>query len=201
MTNGMKEGTYFQEASSFEEAQKILGEMINLEQPASESVTRRALVDQHYAFYLICTKDIPGLQKKLLQDPRNKAFETNDFCEHEKRREPEEAKTKLDNIQLVHKAAKSFAEWGKAGFKVAQQSIIQKRLAACRKCEYFTDPPKSIIYQGIKVITGKDDKICSECGCLVSKKVMLPSEQCPKQDPLQPCLSRWGEAWELKRTI
>lgn len=198
MASGMNVDNYFPKASSFEEAQQILGEMINLEQPASESVTRRALADHHYAFYLICTKDIPELQEKLLQDPRNEEFEANDLLKLEKRTVPGDAETKLDNIQLVRKAAKSFTVWGKAGFKLALQGIIEKRLAVCEKCEFFTDPPKTIIYQGLKVITGKDEKICSECGCLVSKKVMLPNEQCPKQDPSQPGLSLWGEVWSEK---
>lgn len=201
MAKEMNTEAYFQEASSFEEAQEILGKMINLGQPASESVTRRALVDRHYAFYLNFTKDIPELQKKLLQDPKNQAFKAGNHDNFESQAHSKEAEIKLNNTQLVRKATKSFMAWGKTGFKVAEQSLIDKRLAACERCESFTDSPKTLIYQGLKVITGKYEKICSECGCLVSKKVMLPSERCPKQNPLQPNLSLWGEAWCEKEQL
>jgi len=183
------------DSQTLEKSQQILGELINLGQPASEAVTRRALADQRYAHYLLITKDIPELRDKLLLDPRNESFESDGSRSDGLKEVQSSVDGPSGNIELIFRTTSSFLAWGKSGFKLADQNLLDKRLQACERCEFLTDPPKKLIYLGLELVTGKRDKICKACGCFVKKKAMLPSEKCPKQDPVQPNLSRWGELW------
>jgi hypothetical protein len=181
---------------SLESSQKLLGELINLGKPASEAVTRRAIADQKYAQYLLMTKDIPELRDKLLLDPRNDAFQGEGGILNEDLAAGGQASDcQPGTSKLLSRATVSFVTWAKSGFKLADQNLLAKRLQACWVCEFLTDPPKTMIYQGVEVVTGKHEKICSACGCFVNKKAALATERCPKQDPDQTNKSRWGDTW------
>lgn len=188
--------TRLQDTSTLDEAQQLLGEMINLGQPASPLVTQRALVDPQYAFYLETTQHIPELQDKLLRDPRNETFGSEGHGGVGITDELRSVVPKSGNIELISRATKAFVGWGKTGFRLAEKNLVDARLKACGQCEFLTDPPKTVIYQGIQVVTGKDEKICSACGCFIKRKAKVPSEKCPKQDPNQPSFSRWGDTWK-----
>ena len=153
-------------------------------------------------------EDSPDLQKQLFQDKRNEAYQKTDVSvpKTDGARDTTDAKGSAaiaappgvpdrSNMELMSKATKALFAWGKTGFQRADEATIERRWAACQACEFLTDPPQTMMYQGIKLLAGKETKICSACGCAANKKVMLPTEKCPKQDPENPELSRWGEPW------
>jgi hypothetical protein len=66
----------------------------------------------------------------------------------------------------VVKFAKSMVTWAGNGFKKVQQHVYEKRLAICRKCQFWQENGN----MGM----GK----CLKCGCGKGKH-WLPHEQCP----------------------
>ena len=72
--------------------------------------------------------------------------------------------------QTVSRQAKQFAgsmaTWAGSGFKKVQQHVYEKRLAICRKCQFWQENGN----MGM----GK----CLKCGCGKGKH-WLPHEQCP----------------------
>ena len=62
--------------------------------------------------------------------------------------------------------AKSMAMWAGSGFKKVQQHVYEKRLAICRKCQFWQENGN--------LGMGK----CLKCGCGKGKH-WLPHEQCP----------------------
>ena len=182
-------------AESIEEVQIILGDILCLGGPANEAVARRAVADHNYLIYLEYTKDIPSLKTKILEGVGNQCTGSSHSNALSERREPVVASESPGNVHLIGRAAIAFVSWGATGFKVAEESTIATRTSACERCEYYVDPPSTLVYRGVKLLTGKSEKICSECGCLVSKKVLIPGERCPKQDACNPNVSRWGDPW------
>lgn len=73
------------------------------------------------------------------------------------------------NMSILKKASnlsKSMATWAGSGFKKVQQHVYEKRLAICRKCQFWEEKGN----MGM----GK----CLKCGCGKGKH-WLPHEQCP----------------------
>ena len=66
----------------------------------------------------------------------------------------------------VIKFAKSMVTWAGSGFKKVQQHVYERRLAICRKCQFWQENGN----MGM----GK----CLKCGCGKGKH-WLPHEQCP----------------------
>jgi hypothetical protein len=66
----------------------------------------------------------------------------------------------------IVKFAKSMATWAGSGFKKVQQHVYEKRLAICRKCQFWQENGN--------LGMGK----CLKCGCGKGKH-WLPHEQCP----------------------
>lgn len=64
------------------------------------------------------------------------------------------------------KFAQSMAHWMGNGFKKVQQHVYEKRLAICRKCQFWEEKGN--------LGMGK----CLKCGCGKGKH-WLPHEQCP----------------------
>ena len=78
-----------------------------------------------------------------------------------------EAYAKLMNKgKPIVKFAKSMATWAGSGFKKVQQHVYEKRLAICRKCQFWQENGN--------LGMGK----CLKCGCGKGKH-WLPHEQCP----------------------
>ena len=69
-------------------------------------------------------------------------------------------------IRKVSNLSKSMATWAGNGFKKVQQHVYEKRLAICRKCQFWQENGN----MGM----GK----CLKCGCGRGKH-WLPHEQCP----------------------
>ena len=161
--------------------------------------------NQKYGF----REDNTEWQQQLLEDRRTKISQKAGFSVPRADESVDTTDTKTStsattspavpghgNIELIGKATKALFAWGKTGFQRADEEVVKRRWAACQGCDFLTDPPKTMMYQGIKLLAGKGTKICSACGCVANKKVTLPTEKCPKQDPDNPNLSRWGEPWK-----
>ncbi len=173
------------QAPTFALACARLGTLIGLPGPAKPEVTNRALKDPDFAKALIASRKIPALRALLLSQPGNANF-------HPDHPEPDRTPS---TMELTGKAIAATLKWGMEGLKHAKPWVIEKRLTACKVCEFAADAPDTLIYNGAKVVVGKQARICTLCSCLINTKAAMASESCPKQDATNPELSRWGEAW------
>ena len=188
--------TAFRNAMLVADAQVILADLIGSPAPAPVWLTLRALNDQQFLYYLISTNDIPSLRSKLLGEDAS----SGSSATWPSRLRPVSAAESPQirhkhNYSVAKKAFTSLVEWGRTGFRVVDEALRLKRLAACNQCVYLRDPPPSAVYGGLKLIFGSKEKMCSACGCLVSKKVVMAHEKCPVQDPVNPAFSMWNEPW------
>ncbi|MCH4564158.1 hypothetical protein MKP05_13655 [Halomonas sp. EGI 63088] len=178
------------EAATLEDARAHLGEVLGLEAPASHEATRRALDDPKFAMYLMMTQNSPALRDKLLNAPGTRAYAESETP----RATTNEAETATKGVvSLSTRVASAMVKWAKTGFRVADEELVTRRWKACQACEYLTAPPPDMIYQGVKLLTGKESCICSACGCPARRKAALPTEACPKEDPDHPGFTRWGD--------
>jgi hypothetical protein len=69
-------------------------------------------------------------------------------------------------VNVINNFAQSMVTWAGSGFKKVQQHVYEKRLAICRKCQFWQENGN----MGM----GK----CLKCGCGKGKH-WLPHEQCP----------------------
>jgi len=148
----------------WDEVRARLGELANLGGPAPAAVTRRALEDKAFAFYLLFARESPTLQRTLLDDPRNAAYER--------------AAQEAPSAALVGTAVKAFARWGASGFKRLDQAAYDARWQTCLDCPSLVEAPDRLIYNGLTIISG-DSRVCSACGCVAAKKAAIPTERCP----------------------
>ncbi len=178
--------------TDFEQARQRLAELINLDAAAPAAVTRRALLDKRFATYLMLTRDSPQLQQVLLNDPRTREYDQDaDTAPAESSTDaPQQLRT---NSELLAQASRSMLHWGKAGFKRIDDTQRARRWAVCQSCSQLTDPPETMLYQGLRLLTGGDTKICAACGCAANKKVGIPTENCPLPHPEDSSISKWGE--------
>lgn len=152
------------------------GELIGLTGPAAPAVVRRAMADQRYAFYLLLTRDVPDMQRRLLEDPRNSEYEV----------------AEKSTPELVGTAAKALARWTAAGLRSVDEEVFERRWASCQACPMLAEAPDRIVYKGLTMLT-KDRRVCSACGCVAISKARVPTEHCPVTDPADPTRNRWGE--------
>lgn len=165
---------------SFQDICSRMGTFLGLDEQVPENAMHRAIEDQDYANNLIMCRDAPGFLKVLLNDPVNGQY------------------AKVSNTALIKKATGAFLRWGKAGFSVVSEEILETRENACLGCEYIS-APQTVLQ---KLVTSKAteqigkrvaDCVCKLCGCSLSKKIRLPSESCPAVHPENSQLNRWGE--------
>lgn len=201
------------EEAGLDQAQARLAELLGTTAPVPLAVMRRALEDEKFAFYLMMTKESPELQKQLLNDPRTAQYAAAEgAASGGADREPAAAGSSASaaspspavpqphsTVDLLVKASTAFAQWGTTGFQAAGEAVKARRWAACQACVYLVDPPKSLIYQGLRILAGRDTKICSACGCAANKKVGIPTEHCPVRSSDDPELSLWGEPWRDRK--
>lgn len=179
--------TDYHGADSLEEARASLGDMLGLDGPVQPEVARRALLDPKYAMYLMLVRDSPTLRDKLLNHPDNRVHSAAAVPQ------PSDEATPQSAVALSAKAARSMARWAKTGFRKADEEMVARRWAACQSCEFLADPPNRLVYKGLNLIFGAESKICSACGCMARRKVVIPTEACPRTQPGDPALTRWGE--------
>ena len=166
---------------SFDAICRRMSSFLGLEEPIPENAMRRAIQDEDFANNLITCRNAPDFLRTLLDDPGNARYEN-----------------RLTNADLLKKAAEAFLRWGKAGFSVVGDDVLEKRENACLSCEHLSKPEKmlqKLVTSGPGERIGKRaaDCVCRLCGCSISKKIRLPSESCPALHPGDSRLNRWGE--------
>lgn len=150
------------------------GAYLGLPDPVPSAVLKKAINDEKYACYIASARNNPEFLQMLFNVPP-------------------EVKEDHTSLQLLGKAARSLINWGASGFGFAGETLYTTRLNACSSCEYLRAAPDKAIYN-FKMSNDTDDRICSACGCVASRKARLASESCPVQSIKDPSLNRWGEA-------
>jgi hypothetical protein len=185
----IKELLEVKETDSFDELCDRFGNFLGIGKSVPPKVLLRAVEDPVYANDLIISRNTPGFLQPLFDDPET--------ARYDKEKENHKAKT---NGELVSKAFKSLLSWGKTGFTVVDNETLERRENACLSCPNLSDPENTLQQlvaskldtERVGRRTGK--KVCSMCGCNVSKKIKLPSEACPDAHPAMAGMNRWGEA-------
>ena len=183
------ESTYASETIG--EARNRLGEVLEIDGPATTAVTLRVLADSTFAEKLVAVRKFPQWRDQILADPTNSAFVPMDQPAEEK---VGNARPVKSTVELVKKSSVALLRWGAAGFQKTDPVVAQKRRDACLGCDQLVDAPGSFPYQVVqKVFAGSDQRICAACGCVAAKKILMATESCPLADSEDPTLTRWGE--------
>ena len=126
----------------------------------------------------------PGFLAALFDDRRTRAYAPSALAADARRR--------------PGKAAAAMLRWGKAGFSTVDSETLERRESACLGCPNLD--PASAVQKMVLVgaVTDKvgsrlGGKVCNLCGCVVHKKIRLPTEACPDTHPVKSGLTRWDE--------
>lgn len=163
-----------------------LGKFLGLEKAVPVNVLMRAINDPPFANDLITCRNTPAFLGALFDDPITMSYEV---CASESK----------SNRDLIGKATTAFIKWGKAGFSTVDMETLERREDACLRCPHLTDPERTLQKlmfgkkRSEKVGSRTGKKVCELCGCAVSKKMRLPTESCPSQDPILVGMTRWHE--------
>ena len=169
------------EAGSLDPMCYKFGEILGLDGPVPPAALQAALRNPVYARHLLGCRGFPDTLNQLLAHPP-RVHRDDRPSEH-------------TNRELLAEASKALVRWAKAGFTTVDDETYNRRINACLKCEHLTAPPSRALY---KLLRRKDQeqKICFLCGCIVTKKARLPTENCPASHPSLEGLSRWEEPFE-----
>jgi hypothetical protein len=170
-------------------AQRLhMSELLGLDQPVSEAVLLAALEDSAYAHNLLVCRSNQRMLSHLLSHPPTQA--APQVLEPA---EPEPAGP--SNLELVGKAAGAFVTWAKAGLPSLAPEDLRRRQDACLACPSIADVPADRLLHRVARSRGPlGDKICHRCGCNLGRKTAIATESCPAPHPLEPGMTRWGEA-------
>lgn len=127
------------------------------------------------------------IRRKLLTVKEDPEF-LGVFIEQMSKRLPEEGQQSI--VKLGAKAATALSKWAAAGFSRAPKDVIDKRLTACRACPKLVN---SISGQAWMFVPENQREFCSMCGCPISRKASIVSEECPLPLSSDSVISRWGE--------
>jgi hypothetical protein len=178
------------ETDSFDDLCLRLGDFLGIGKAVPLKVLLRAINDPAYANDLIVSRNMPGFLQPLFDDPQTAFYATHDVQGREQEK---------SNSELLSKAARAFIGWGKTGFSVVDQTTLERRENACLACPNLTAPEKALQkLAASRLDAGKigrrtGNKVCTLCGCNVSKKIRLPGEACPDNHPAEAGKNRWGE--------
>lgn len=149
------------------------GKLLGWPAPVPTAVLKKAISSEKYACYLVAARNNPQYLEVLFNVPP-------------------ELKEDKSNLQLLTRAASSLLKWGASGFGFAADDVYEKRLNTCLSCEYLREAPDKAVYN-VKMSKQTDERVCSACGCVASRKARLRSESCPVKHPEDASLNRWGE--------
>lgn len=162
------------QAGSSPEARARFGAFLGISKPVSQKVMTRVLTEPAYALQLVEAAGLPDRLEPLLEDISASLPK----------------KISATDTELLAHAAQAFSRWAKTGFAWVDDERYHARLATCHACEHFgAAPAERLIYR----LVGRGRAICARCGCVVTRKARLPTENCPEPDMVHPNLSRWGE--------
>ncbi|MEG8232636.1 hypothetical protein [Pseudomonas orientalis] len=156
------------------DACQAFGAFLGLDEAVQPVVLRAALADPVYARKLVGSRGSTETIRYLLE------------------RAPAVTDTPAEysDTELVASAVKAIARWAAAGLKRVDEKVYARRIAACQACEHLQAPPRRLIYG---LLSSDDGRVCGLCGCVASKKALLPTESCPAMDLATPGFTRWGE--------
>ena len=181
-------------AATPKDAAERLGRHLGLPGPAPLAATERALADPLYARALLATRKLPAVRDQILESAAAMRISAVETPTPSSRAAPSTA-------ELVAKAAGAALKWGMEGLRHPEPWVLERRLAACTACEHRAAAPETLVYRGVKVVAGKDAKICALCHCLINTKAAIATERCPAQAPHDHALSRWGDPWVDPATL
>jgi hypothetical protein len=176
------------QASSLAEAQAAFGDYLGLDAPVPAGVIRHAFADQYFRHNLILNRGRPEALQQLLRHPRNAEF---DEAEPQEAEAAPAAGPARGAAELATTAGKALYAWAKTGFALLDDAAFEARFSACERCDLLSAPPDNWVY----ALTSKrgDPRVCGACGCVAARKARMASERCPRADPANPALTRWGE--------
>jgi hypothetical protein len=165
------------EAVPVAEQCRQFGEILGIGEPVAESVLAAAIENPTYATNLLVCRGRPDLLATLLSRPP-------------RRRDA----AAMSSGELMRKGVEALWRWGRTGFSVVEDAVLQRRLAACETCPNLSSPPadKKLLYV-LAGSMGTRQPVCRRCGCVVTRKARLPGESCPDPHPELPGVSRWSE--------
>ena len=170
------------EYQSFEESCRHLGKLLGLDAPVSEDVMIAALAHPNYAHNLLLSRNTPPKLSQMLNNPPVVPARV------------ETTLASVGNAELVKKATAAMLRWALTYFARVDEETRCRRMAACQECEHFTDAPRKLIYRIAGAAADENGRrLCGLCGCVVARKVVVPTEWCPAPHPIVPGLTRWGE--------
>jgi hypothetical protein len=177
-----------------------VGQYLGLEEAVPSAVLNRALNDRKFATNLIISRHNRYLLNILFNDARNAQFALADPTSMPEAHDAAPAHageyvTQRTNRELIAKATQSLLEWGKAGFQRVDDQTYNRRFGACLACPHLVEAPNKIVYK-IKLKHATDERICNACGCVASQKAARVTEVCPRPDPANPAVNRWGQPLE-----
>lgn len=161
-------------AAEPDEIRSELMQALALPPDTPENVIAAALNDPLYAHHLAATRDVPAFRTQLMRHPPTIATQDGDY-----RRVP------------AGSLAKSLLSWARTGFGSVDQDLFEARLAACRSCPHSGPAPDTMTYR-VASLSSDRPTICNLCGCPLSRKARMASEQCPDQD-VRTGRTRWDE--------
>ncbi|VWC97591.1 hypothetical protein BLA39750_02325 [Burkholderia lata] len=165
-----------------------LGEVLGMDKPVPMPVLLRAIEDPGFAADLITSRGQPGFLTALFDDRRTRAYAPS-----------EPSAGTQSAVALAGKAAAAMLRWGKAGFSTVDAQTLERRESACLGCPNLRDPEsgvqKMVLVGAVTDQVGRrlGGKVCGLCGCVVHKKIRLPTEACPDTHPVKSGLTRWDE--------
>lgn len=194
-------------AGSMPEVRQRFAQFLGLDDPLPDPVIHRALSDRPFLHNLIVSRGSPQFLRVLISDPKNAAFPEPPASAAELEvpggaAEGGEAPTHPraedlpGSFRLAARAAGALARWGAAGIVRVESEVFEQRWSTCQACPHLVEPPKRMAYRISESLAPRqaDPRVCSACGCVAQRKARLPTERCPRADPAQPGLNRWGQA-------
>ena len=156
------------EYASVEQGRCHLGEILGLDDPVPQRVLLTALTDSNYAHNLLVRR---GSREELL------AFiQTSTAAVMPQGRD-------RDNRELLISFREAMLRWARIYFTVVDAETRARRTTACEGCEHYSDAPATLLYRIAEPFRSGPRKICGLCGCLLSKKILMPAERCPSSPP------------------
>ncbi|WP_460060531.1 hypothetical protein [Streptomyces sp. YKOK-I1] len=181
----------------WEQARAAAGEYVGLPSPLPAPALRRAMVEDTYCFVLLAFRGNQSQLRELVDHPDNRPYELPEDSAPGATTEVAATETaNRSTAGLVVEAGKALNRWAAAGFRTVDPETYERRTAACAACPELTEPPVKWVYK-VVMAKGSDDRVCGACGCVASRKARLVSEQCPRRDPAEPELTRWGEPFAV----
>lgn len=161
--------------NSIEDGCRQLAALLELDRPVSPEVLMSAIQSEEYARNLLTCRRTPAFLNALLDNPL-------------RQRQAEDAGQ--GSFELIKTASHALARWGKVGFSVVDDEVLERRLRACLGCPNLrTSAATGALVHKLM----KSPASCALCGCNVEKKARMSSESCPGPDPLVQGQNRWGQ--------